>query len=106
MLGRDVRQRALDEADGLRRLGLARDPGGQSEVGYLHLSRRGIDDDVGRLEILVDDVPAMHLGHRLRDGDREAKEPLHLHRRAEQAIERLAAGVLRDQGRHAAQRLE
>ena len=58
------------------------------------------------LEILVDDALLVNVRDRRRDADREAEEALDRHRRPEQAVERLAAEVLQDEGRHALVRLE
>ena len=61
----------------------------------------GVDQDVGRLDVLVDEAAPVHLAERRRERDGDAQELRHLQRPAEQAIERLAAGILEHQHRAA-----
>ena len=68
-----------------------------AEAGEPGLTGRRIHQDIGRLDVLVDETALVQLAERGRDADREAQECSHLHGRAEQPVERLAARVLEHQ---------
>jgi hypothetical protein len=87
LLGRHVGQRALDEADA-GRLSLAGEGGGDLEVGDLHLARVGVQEDVLGLEILVDHVALVDVGHRGGDADGQAQETSRLHGRTQLIVQR------------------
>ena len=55
------------------------------------------DQDVGRLDVLVDEAALVKLAQSRGNADGEAQEASHLHRCAEQPVERLAAGILEHQ---------
>ena len=63
----------------------------------LRLAVGAVHQDIGRLDVLVDEPALMDLAQRSRDADGEAQEASHLHRRAEQPVERLAARILQHQ---------
>jgi hypothetical protein len=106
LLRGEVGQRALEEAGRLGGLVLAGEAGGEAEVGDLHLAGREVDDDVVRLEILVDDAALVDARDGAGDTDREGEEALEGHGRAEQGVEGAAAEVLEDEGGHALVSLE
>ena len=56
-----------------------------------------IHQDIGRLDVLVDEATLVRLAHRGDDADGEAQEASHLHGRAEQPLERLAARIFEHQ---------
>ena len=66
-------------------------PGQPDRAGF------GVDQDVGGLDVLVDEAAPVDIAERRRHADGEAQEASHLHRRAENPVERLAAGVLEHQ---------
>jgi hypothetical protein len=68
-----------------------------AEAGELDLSGRAVHQDIGRLDVLVDEAAPMDLceGRSYRDG--EAQKVPHLHGRAEQPVQRCAVGVLEQQ---------
>ena len=65
--------------------------------GEPHLSGRAVDQNIGRLDVLVDEAALVELAERRRDADGEAQEASHFHGRAEQPVERLAARILEHQ---------
>src|SRR5262245_46140121 len=83
----------------MRRLTFAREARGDAEPGQPHLAGRVVEEDVGRLDILVNEPalvkPAESQG--TRDGD--AQEASHFHRGAEQPIDRLTALIFKHQHR-------
>ena len=56
-----------------------------------------VEQDIGRLDVLVDEPALVQLTESVGDVDREAQEAPHLHGLAEQPAERLAARVLEHQ---------
>ena len=80
---------------------LARQTRGDAEAGEPDVAACDVDQDIGRLDVLVDEAMPVDLADCGRERDRDAQELRHIHRLAEQLIERLAAGVLEHQ-RHAA----
>ena len=86
---------------GVGGLMLARQTRGDAEAGEPDAAACDVHQDVGRLDVLVDQPAQVHLADCGRERDRDAQELRHIHRLAEQLIERLAAGVLEHQ-RHAA----
>ena len=97
LFGRHVGERAGDGLGRRGRLPLARQARGDAETGEPDLSGRAVHQDIGRLDILVDEPRLMDLAQGDRDADGEAQEASHLHGRAEQPLERLAAGILEHQ---------
>ena len=92
--------------DVLEVLELAGYPGRDPEVGDLHLAGGGVDEDVLRLDVLVDDAVSMQPGERLRQADGEGEEAIERHRPFQEPIERYAAEILQDQRRLVAEHLE
>ena len=86
-----------DRLGRLGRLPLARQTRGDAETGELDLSGRAVHQDIGRLDVLVDEAALVDLAEGRGDRDGEAQKAPHLHGRAEQSVERLAAGVLEHQ---------
>ena len=58
----------------------------------------GVHQDVGRLDVLVDQPACVHLGDGVGKRDGDAQERRDIQRLAEQPLERLPAGVLEHQG--------
>ena len=72
--------------------------GGDPEVGDLDRRERVVDHDVGRVEVLVDDVGVVEMPQRPHEGDRHAEEGLGVEsRRADHRPQRTAAAVFEDQ---------
>ena len=72
---------------------------GDAEPGEPHSSVGAVHQNIGRLDVLVDEAALVRLAQRGGDADREAQEASHLHGRAEQPLERLAARILEHQHR-------
>ena len=77
------------------RLPLARQTRSDTETGELDLSGRAVHQDIGGLDVLVDEAAAVDLCEGRSDRDGEAQKAQHLHRRPEQLVKRLAAGYPR-----------
>ena len=60
------------------------------------------DQNIGRLDVLVDEAALVRLAERVGDADREAQEASRLHRFADKPLERFAARILEQQRRSAA----
>ena len=97
LFGRHIGERAGDDLGRLGRLPLARQTRGDAEAGEPDLSARAVHQDIGRLDVLVDEPGLVDLAQGDRDADGEVQEASHLHRRAEQPLERLAALILQHQ---------
>jgi hypothetical protein len=100
LLGRQVRQGALDELQGSCGRLLAGEAGGEPEVGELHLAGRRVEEDVLGLQVPVEDALLVQLRHGPRDTDRKLQESLDGHGRAEDVVERRTAEILQDERRH------
>src|SRR5262249_53578600 len=100
LFGRHVSERAADDLRRFRCLALARKAGGNAKPGESNLSAIG-HQNVGRLDVLMDEAALMHLAEGRRDAYRETEEGLHLHPRTKKLIERLASRVLEHQDRSA-----
>ncbi len=101
-----VRQRPLDEPGVLEVLELAGYPGRNPQIGDLHLAGGGVEEQVLRLDVLVDDVVPVQRGERLDQAEGEGEEALERHRPIQEPIERHAAEILQDQRRLIAEHLE
>ena len=66
LLGRHVAGRA-DDGGGRRQIPLARQPLGQAEVGHVRLAG-AVEQDVGRLEVAVEDAALVGVVHGAGDG--------------------------------------
>ena len=82
---------------GAERLALAWQLRGDTEAGEPHLPVFAGDQDVGRLDVLVDQSTLVDPAQGRGDADGEAQEATHLHWGTEQSVERLAAGILEHQ---------
>ena len=60
------------------------------------------DQNIGRLDVLVDEAALVRLAERGDDADGEAQKASHLHRFADQSLERFAARILEQQHRSSA----
>ena len=97
LFGRHIGERAGDDFGRLGRLTLARQTRGDAEPGEPGQSVRAVHQDIGRLDVLVDEAALVRLAQRGDDADGEAQEAARLHRRADEPIERLAARILEQQ---------
>ena len=73
LLGRHVREGALERVRSVRALGLVREAGRDAEADEGDVHRFAIDDEVVRAHVLVDEPVAVHRGERVcrRRGDAE-----------------------------------
>jgi len=62
-----------------------------------NLAGRAVDQDIGRLDVLMDEPALMELAQSRRNTDGEAQEVSHLDGHAEQPIERLAPLIVEHQ---------
>ncbi len=97
---RHVGQRSGDLLGRLGDLMLAVQAGCDAEAGEPDAAARHVHQDIGRLDVFVDQPPSVHLADGSRERDGDSQERRDLHRPAEQPIKRLAAGILEHQ-RHA-----
>ena len=89
-----VGERAGDKLRRVGRLALARQPRGDAETHEPCLPGRGVYEDVGRLDVLVDEAAAVHLAQCGRQTRTHAQNLAGVHRRACASNERFAAGIL------------
>ena len=80
---RHIGERAGDDLGRLGRLPLARQARGDAETGQPTSSVRAVHEDIGRLDVLVDEAALMRPCPARRDADGEAQEASCLHGRAE-----------------------
>ena len=66
-------------------------------VSRTSLSAGSVHQNIGRLDILVDEAALVHLADSCGHADGEAQETPNLHRHAEEPAEQLAAGILEHQ---------
>ena len=97
LLRRHIGERAGDDLGRRGRLVLAGQPRGDAEAGQPDAAAGRVDEDVGRLEVLMDQPPRVQPADGRRERDGKAQEVRHLHRPPEQALERLATGVSQHQ---------
>ena len=97
LFGRHVGKRSGDDLGRLGRLALAGQARSDAEPGEPHLSIRAVHQDIGWLDVLVDEAALMELAQSRGNSDRQAQEASYLHGRAEQTVERLAARILEHQ---------
>jgi hypothetical protein len=88
---------AIDSGGAGGRLPLARQARSDTETGELDRSGGAVDQDIGWLDVLVDEATSVDLGEGRSDRDGEVQEAPHLHGQAEQSVQRLAAGILEHQ---------
>src|SRR6202048_3172202 len=94
LFGRHICEGAGDRSGRLERLPLPRQARGYAEPGEPHSSVRTVDQDIGRLQVLVDQTTLVEFVQSNADADGNVQEAADLHRRAEQPLERLAARIL------------
>ena len=97
LLGRHIGERARDDLEQVGRLTLARQTRGNAEPGEPRSSVGAIHQDIGRLDVLVDEGSLVGVTYRRSDADGEAQEAARLHRSAHDPLQRLAAGILEQQ---------
>ena len=76
LFGRHIGERAGDDLGRLGRLTLARQTRGDAEPGEPRPSVRAVHQDIGRLDVLVDEAALVRLAQRGGDADGEAQEAL------------------------------
>ena len=79
LFGRHIGERAGDGLGRLGRLSLARQPRGDAEPGEPHRSVGAVHQDIGGLDVLVDEAALVGLAQRRGDADGEAQEVADLH---------------------------
>ncbi|MCY1378974.1 hypothetical protein D9M69_666530 [compost metagenome] len=94
LFGRHVGERTGNGFGRLGRLVLARQPRGDAEAGEPRPAVRAVHEDMGGLEVLMDEATLMELAQRRRDADGEMQDPPHFHGRGEHPLERLTARIL------------
>ncbi len=94
LLRRHVGERPGDHLGRLGGLALARQPRGDAEADQPYGAGRGVDQDVGRLDVLVDEAPLVEPAQRVRQADGDAQERRDLPGPPQEPRQRLAAGVL------------
>ena len=90
-----VRERAGDGFRRLWRLSLAGKAGSDAEPREPYLAALVIHQDMGRLQVLVDETALMELGQRRGDADGEVEEPSRLGGSAEKPVERRPPWILK-----------
>src|SRR5215475_6372602 len=78
----------------MRRLTFARKARGDAEPGQPHLAGRIGEQDVGRLDVFVDEPALMKLAQSRGSSDGQAQEASYFHGLTEQTDERLAAQII------------
>ena len=96
LLRRHIGKAAGNDLGRRRRLALARQPGGDAEARQADIAG-GVDEQVFRLDVLMDEAAPMQLSERRRQRDGEAEESRQLKRLAQHPLEGIAAGVLQRQ---------
>ena len=94
LLGRHVGERSRNELGRLWRLALAREARGDAKSGELNAASCGVDEHIGRLEILVNQPTSVELPDCAGQRRGDSEERSDLHRLPDEAIERLAACVV------------
>jgi len=86
--------------DGLGRLGrrsLSKQPRGDAEPGEPDFVGHAVDEDIGRLDVLMDEAAPMRLAESARNADGQAQEASRLQGYADQRAERLTVRILEHQ---------
>ena len=97
LFGRHIGERAGDGFGRRERLSFARQPRRDAEAGEPRRAIGAVHQDIAGFLVLVDEAGLVGFAQSRSDADREAQEDADLHRLAEQARERFAAGVLEHQ---------
>ncbi len=90
LLGRHIGQSAGNGFGRLERLSLARKPRGDAEAGEPHFTVGAVDQDIGGLEVLVDEAAVVGLAQGRGHADGDAQKGAGLDGLAEQPSERLS----------------
>ena len=96
---RHVGQRAGDEFRQLEGLALAPKPRRDAEAHEANATRSRIHQDVGRLNVLVNQIAGVKLAQGARQADGQMQKLSHLHRPTDESVQRLAAGIVQDEHR-------
>ena len=99
LLGRHVGQCSRDHLGRLGGLALARQAGRDAEAGQPDRAGRGVDEDVGRLDIFVDETPLVEPTQRGCQADGNAQKRGDLPGLPQEPRQRLATGVLEQEHR-------
>ena len=99
LFGRHVGECSGDELGRFGRLALARKARSDPEARQPDLTRRGIDQNIGRLDVLVDQLLLVQPAECRCETDGEAQELRHLHRSRKESIESLAARIFEHEHR-------
>ena len=91
LLRRHIGKAAGDDLGRRRRLALARQPRGDAEAGQADIAG-GVDEQIFRLDVLVDEAAPMQLPQRRRQRNGEAEEARQLKRLPQDPVEGFAAG--------------
>src|SRR5262245_33624403 len=81
----------------MRRLPLAHEARGDAESRQPHLAGRVVEQNVGRLDVFMDEAAPVKLADSRGNSDGEAQEASDLHRHAEQPVNRLTALIFEHQ---------
>ena len=82
---------------GLRRLALARQPRGDAKSGEARPAVGAVHQDIGGLDVLMDQTPLVRPSESGGNVDSQAQEPPRFHRLAEEALKRFPAEILEQQ---------
>jgi hypothetical protein len=91
---RHIGERAGDGLGRCDDLSFARQPRRDAEAGEPRRAIGAVHQDIAGFQVLMDQTGLVGFAQSGRDADREAQEDADLHRLAQQACERFAAGVL------------
>ena len=81
----------------VRGLALARQSGRDAKARQPDRAGRGVNDNVGRFNVPVNEASIVDIAQIRDDTDGETQEASHLHWRAEHPLERLTTGVVKHQ---------
>ena len=85
LFGRHVGERPRDHLGRRGGLALARQTRRDTEARQPDAAGRGVDEDIGGLDVLVDETPRVHPAERGCKRDRDAQEMRHVHRAARES---------------------
>ena len=99
LFGGHVGKCSGDKLGSFGRLALTRKARSDPETHEPDLTRRGINHNIGRLHILVNQLPFVQPAECRRETDRQAQKLRHVHRSRKELIESFAARVLEHERR-------
>ena len=99
LFGCHVGERASDHLRRRGGLALAWQPGRDAEAGQPDVARRGVHEDVGRLDVFVHEAVRVEPSERHRQADSDAQERRHLPGLSDEPRQHLAARVGEDERR-------